>query len=197
MLVDLPAASMAANTFSSRSVVVRSTHSAPIAGRMLAPSSWRAFSIVAGALTRAWRDFRLGATFGHPAANQSSITSSNVSDRCRAGPGTERLGPQRQQLVEVVLGVGLLDPLDLPARAVGEPHPRHPPALRLVPPHRRPLRHPDHLRRSQRSREATSNWLRRSRITRSSSLEVPLTRSFQGGGDGTRTHDPLLAKQVL
>ncbi len=53
-------------------------------------------------------------------------------------PGAPRigrllLGPQGEQLVEVGLGVGLLDPLDLATGAVREADPGHPPLLRLVP----------------------------------------------------------------
>jgi hypothetical protein len=50
---------------------------------------------------------------------------------------TVRRRPLEQELLQVGLGVVLLDPLDLPAGAVREGHPRHPPLLGLVPPDRR------------------------------------------------------------
>ena len=79
VLVAYPRVAMSLNSFSSRSVDVRSTNSLPMTGSTLVPSSWRALATVFGDFTRAWRDFAVGDTFGHPALNQSLMTSSNVA----------------------------------------------------------------------------------------------------------------------
>jgi hypothetical protein len=96
---------MATNSLSSRSVDVRSTKSRPIVGRTWEPSSGRAFSIVFGDLSRAWRDFEFGATLGtrlEPGVDQ-------VVERGQAGPAghrVERLCPAGRELVEIALGIG-------------------------------------------------------------------------------------------
>jgi hypothetical protein len=54
----------------------------------LVPRSWRALAIVFGDFTRAWREFDVGETFGHPASNHASITPANDTRRSRRGPGS-------------------------------------------------------------------------------------------------------------
>jgi RNA polymerase sigma-70 factor (ECF subfamily) len=53
-------------------------------------------------------------------------------------PATRRLflRPQREQLVEIPLCLGLVDPFYFAAGSVREPDPCHPPLLAFVPPHR-------------------------------------------------------------
>ena len=78
---------MDSKSASSRSVLVRSTHSPPITGITDVPRSCRALRIVLGDFTRAWLDVLDGATLGQPSANHASITSANVVCRVRTGSG--------------------------------------------------------------------------------------------------------------
>jgi hypothetical protein len=90
---------------------------------------------------RARRLFLDTAALGHPAVNQSSITSLNVAKRSRRGSGDASSARNARQLVEITLGVGLVDAFDFAAGSVREPDPCHPPLLAFVPPHGRALGH--------------------------------------------------------
>ncbi len=110
-------------------------------------------------------------------------------------------GTKVEEPVEVSLGVGLLDPFDLAAGPVREPHPRHPSPCGCIPPHGGPTSHrpvpPDVaiLRRSQLPKGyVQSGYVGGIPIKRATPQAAD--QDICGGDDRTRTGDPLLAKHA-
>ena len=80
------AARNSARSALTRAIAAGNTDSRPVRRRRV--PRWRALAIVLGDFTRAWRDFEVGETFGHPASNHASITSANETRRSRRGKGS-------------------------------------------------------------------------------------------------------------
>src|SRR5690606_27360919 len=145
--------------------------------------------------SRAWRDVRDGDTFGHPAANHASITSANVARRLRAGSGAEAWA----RSVTSWSRSAWASAFSMRSTLRREPSGKRTHAIHRCFDsfHRTVGRWANETSDVARSEKATFVLATSATSGRTRATDTCSDLRKLGGADGTRTHDPLLAKQVL